>query len=419
MKILFLALSLFLPFRSVKEASVDDWQDYAVYNTTYLISGTNQVGQQMISKYFDSTVQVFKENDLYYLSVTLLNNQALSDLKISVSDLKSGVLEETNGKKTTYTVTLSYDDLNSDIHLSGNVSKMSMDVSFTIRPNLDEMILTSDKVSEEKEYPARFVPELTIDSVGDVETSLNSYYKIPKATATFDSRALDVKVDVLSPSGESVLVEDDKIHVTELGEYTIDFKASTSEYKTNLGNDSYKMESIRLVSNASSNNMVKVSDINNVLPKGYFVQCQRIESGTTYDKISTLLEKVSENYEVTDVALMDLNGDEISPNDNVEFYIETNPNFDRNKLKVYLLIDDRLEEISSAGYGRYVRFESMRTGTYVVLIKGVDSKINLSLIITLSVISVIVVIALVVFLVLFFIRRRKNLKHRNDLKLKA
>ena len=88
MKMLFLALSLILPLTNVKEANIDTaLQDYKVYDTTYEIKGTNQIGQQMISKYFDGNVQVFKENDLYYLSVTLLNNQALSDLKISVSDL--------------------------------------------------------------------------------------------------------------------------------------------------------------------------------------------------------------------------------------------------------------------------------------------------------------------------------------------
>lgn len=408
MKLLMLALSLIFPITNVKEANVDTLlQDYKVYDTTYSIGGTNQVGQQMISKYFDSNVKVFKENDLYYLSVTLLNNQALSDLKISVSDLKSGILEEINGKKTTYTITLSYDDLNSDISLSGNVSKMSMDVSFTIRPDLDALKETEETVSPEKEFPARFVPELTIDGVGDVETSLNSYYKIPEAKATFDNHNLDVNVFVTSPSGESVEVEDNKISVTELGDYTIDFIASTDEYKTNLGNDSYAKESIKLTSNAITSSMVKVVDIHNILPQGYIVQCQRIESGTTYDKVSSLLATISENYEITNITMMDSTGQDIVLTDTVECYIETNPNYDRNKVKVYR-VDDKLEEVSSSGYGRYVKFESKKMGTYVVLIKGVQTKTNLPLIISFTVIGVVILFALAVFLVIFFLRKRKQ-----------
>ncbi len=408
MKLLMLALSLIFPLTNVKEANVDTLlQDYKVYDTTYSIGGTNQVGQQMISKYFDSNVKVFKENDLYYLSVTLLNNQALSDLKISVSDLKSGILEEINGKKTTYTITLSYDDLNSDISLSGNVSKMSMDVSFTIRPNLDSMKETEETISPEKEFPACFVPELTIDGVGDVETSLNSYYKIPEAKATFDNQDLDVNVSVTSPSGESVEVEDNKISVTELGDYTIDFIASTDEYKTNLGNDSYAKESIKLTSNAITSSMVKVVDIHNILPQGYIVQCQRIESGTTYDKVSSLLATISENYEITNITMMDSTGQDIVLTDTVECYIETNPNYDRNKVKVYR-VDDKLEEVSSSGYGRYVKFENKKMGTYVVLIEGIQSKTNLPLIISLTVIGVVILFALAVFFVLFFLRKRKQ-----------
>ncbi len=409
MKMLFLALSLILPLTNVKEANIDTaLQDYKVYDTTYEIKGTNQIGQQMISKYFDGNVQVFKENDLYYLSVTLLNNQALSDLKISVSDLKSGILEEINGKKTTYTITLSYDDLNSDISLSGNVSKMSMDVSFTIRPNLDSLKKTEDTVSPEKEFPARFVPELSIDGIGDVETTLNSYYKIPEATASFDGSVLDVTVDVISPSGEKAIVEDNKVHVTELGNYTIDFIASTNKYKTNFGNDSFAKESIKLTCNATSSNMVKVVDKNNILPEGYFVQCQRIESGTTYEKVSSLLSNVSDNYEITDVAVMNSTGVEITLSDNVECYIETNPNYDRNKVKVYLLNGDRMEEVSSSGYGRYVKIETKKMGTYVVLIEGVGSKVNLPLVISLTVIGIAVIVALVIFLVIFFLKRKKR-----------
>ena len=119
-----------------------------------------------------------------------------------------------------------------------------------------------------------------------------------------------------SPSGEDVNIEDDHINIDELGDYTIRFKASTPEYKTDSGNDSYCTKEITLTSN-------------------------------------------------------------------VECYIETNPNYDRNKLKVYYLNGEDMEMFSSSGYGRYVKFENNHMGTYIVLIEGVSSSINLPLMISL------------------------------------
>lgn len=409
MNLLFLTFSLLLSISPVKKAnSISTIDDYSIYKTSYTIGGTNQIGSQMISKYFDSDVEVFKENDLYFLSLTLLDNQALSDINISVSTLKSGILEETNGKKTTYTITLSNEDIQKDIAISGNVSKMAKQVSFTIKADIDNLNVTDSKVSEEKEYPARFVPELKLDLNGEVETTLNSYYKLPKAIASFDNQNIDVNVKVTSPKGEDVQIDDNKIQVTELGNYSIDYVASTSLYKTNLGNDSYTKETINLVCNSSTNSMVKIVDSNNVLPKDYVLQCQRIEEGTIYDKIQNLLNGKSENFEVTNISILNSKGEDISLSNNIEFRVETNPNYDRNKVKVYHFDDDKLELVSSKGYGRYISFENTKVGTYVILIEGVKQTINLPLILTFSIIGVVVIVLIVLVVILVLKKKQKE-----------
>ncbi len=382
--------------------------DYSIYTASYEIGGTNQIGKQMIGKYFDSTARIFKEDDLYFLSLTLLDNQALTDLNLSVSSLKSGVKEEVDGKKTVYTMTLSYEDIKKEISVSGNVNKMGMDVSFTIKPDFSSLELTSEKVEETIEYPAQFVPELHFDSLGDIETTLNSYYMIPNVKGFFDGKDLPVEVKVTSPSGEEVKIEENKIRVSELGDYSLAFKTSTDEYKTNLGNDSYALETITLKSNARESDLVKVNDINHVLPEGTIVQCQRIHSGSTYEKISSLLENVSDHYEVTDISLMDQNGDELNLAGMIQCLINTNPNYDRNKVKVALVLDDKLEPVSSESYGRYIRFESQKTGTYVIYVEGVKSSVNLPLLITLSIVGGVLVLALILFLILFRLRKKKK-----------
>ncbi len=382
--------------------------DYSIYTASYEIGGTNQIGKQMIGKYFDSTARIFKEDDFYFLSLTLLDNQALTDLNLSVSSLKSGVKEEVDGKKTVYTMTLSCEDIKKEISVSGNVNKMGMDVSFTIKPDFSSLELTSEKVDETEEYPAQFVPELHFDSLGDIETTLNSYYMIPNVKGFFDGKDLPVEVKVTSPSGEEVQIEENKIHVSELGDYSLAYKTSTKEYKTNLGNDSYALETITLKSNAQESDLVKVNDINHVLPEGTIVQCQRIHSGSTYEKVSSLLENVSDHYEITDISLMDQNGDKLNLSGTIQCLVNTNPNYDRNKVKVALVLDDKLEHVSSESYGRYIRFESQKTGTYVIYVEGVKSSVNLSLLITLSVVGGVLVLALILFLILFRLRKKKK-----------
>lgn len=412
MKLLFLTFVLLMPFSPLKNINKgNEIHDYSVYKTTYEIGGTNQIGSQMIGKYFDDDVKVFKENDLYYLSLTLLDNQAISDINLSVSSLKSGVLEEENGKQSTYIITLSEEDIQKDISISLNVAKMSKQVSFTVKPNMENLTLTDTKVDQEKEFPARFVPEMKLDLSGDVETTLNSYYKLPQASATFDSQNVDVKINVTSPSGEIVDIDsNDRIYVNELGNYKIDYKATTSEYKTNLGNDSSVEETINLICNASYNSMVKIVDNNKILPSDYVIQCQRIESGTTYDKINQLLVGKSENFEITNISLSTSNGEEIKLSDNIECRIEANPNYDRNKVKVYHYEDGNLQLISSSGYGRYVSFENKKMGTYVILIEGVKSSINLPLIISLSVVIAVIVIALITLSIILILRKKRKNK---------
>ncbi len=147
-----------------------------------------------------------------------------------------------------------------------------------------------------------------------------------------------------------------------------------------------------------------------ILPSDYVIQCQRIESGTTYDKINQLLVGKSENFEITNISLSTSNGEEIKLSDNIECRIETNPNYDRNKVKVYHYEDGNLQLISSSGYGRYVSFENKKMGTYVILIEGVKSSINLPLIISLSVVIAVIVIALITLSIILILRKKRKNK---------
>lgn len=382
--------------------------DDIIYDTSYEIGGTNSIGQSMIGKYFDDHAYLLKENDLYFLSITLLDNSALSDINISLSDYsyKSGILINENGKKTTYTITLGEEDITSQVNIAGKVSAMNQDVSFTIKLNLDNMTKTSELVDKSFEYPARFVPEILMDAVGDVTSIQNATYKLPDAKAMFGADKCDLEIFVKSPNGDDVDIYQNKIVLTELGEYEVIYKASTSKYKTNLGNDSYTTKSFKVISTSAGSSLVKVIDLNKILPDNYVVQSQRIESGQEYANIKSLLVKKSQKYEITNILLLDNTGEGLNLDANVNYYIKTNPDFNRNNVEVYHLNENgTLEQISARGYGRYVTFEANCTGTFIVLVPGVSFVMPMWGYALIAV-GVIILIGLALFLIIHFVKKR-------------
>lgn len=348
----------------------DGLEKNVYYNSSYTIGGTNSIGAGMIEKYFDSNALVVNQGDFYFVSITLLDNNALTNLTIP-GDYERGIVKEDVGKKSTYTVSLTENDIKSPIPLTGRVDAMRMDVSFNIKLNLDSVSKTDKTLDSEKEFPGVYVPTIIIDSAGDVSSVQNAIYKLPVASASLGDEKCELEIKALDPQGEEVLIENNQITLSKLGDYSIIYKAKTSKYKTNLGNDSYTTKVIKVTSLSKSSDSVKIDDLNNILPKNYIVQSQTVTSGSEYDKIVKLMEDYSEHYEAINISLMDYDGEEIILSDNIEYYLEVSPSFDRNKLEVYYLDGDKLINVACDGYGRYVTFSSNMVGTFIVLVPGV------------------------------------------------
>lgn len=345
-------------------------EENVYYNSSYIIGGTNSIGAGMIEKYFDSNALVVNQGDSYFVSITLLDNNALTNLSIP-GDYERGIVKEDVGKKSIYTVSLTGNDIKTPIPLTGRVDAMRMDVSFNIKLNLDSVSKTDKTLDSETEFPGVYVPTITIDSEGDVSSVQNAIYKLPEVSASLGDEKCELEIKALDPEGEDVLIENNQITLSKLGVYSIIYKAKTSKYKTNLGNDSYTTKVIKVTSLSKSSDSVKIDDLNNILPKNYIVQSQTITSGSEYDRIVKLMEDYSEHYEAINISLMDYDGSEITLSDNIEYYLEVSPSFDRNKLEVYYLDGDKLINVACDGYGRYVTFSSNMVGTFIVLVPGI------------------------------------------------
>lgn len=404
---LIILIFMIFSFKPVKALS-PNIEENKVYSCDYTIGGTNSIGEGMIKKYFDSNVFVTKVSSYYLVSITLLNNKSLTDLRMNVSDLESGIDEEVTGKETVYTISLEEEYLEKSIDVLAYVSSMNMAVSFNITLDLSNLVLTDKVFDNTKEYKAVYVPTLTLDSIGDINLVQNSVCVLPNSVARFKDEDVSVSISAISPSGKDVNISNNSFKTEEIGTYTVTYKAECDKYKTNLGNPSYTTVSINVKSSSEDSTIVKINDINSVLPDKYYLITQRITSGNEYDLIALKLEGISENFEITNIKLIDDNSNTISLNDNIEYFIETNPKYNRNEVCVYLYEGEELTQLDCAGYGRYVKFENNKCGTFVVLVKGVEFHMPVWGYIVISLSSVILLIGVVV-LVIVIHKKKKTL----------
>lgn len=382
-------------------------EENVYYNSSYTIGGTSSIGAGMIEKYFDSNALVVNQGDFYFVSITLLDNNALTNLSIP-GDYERGVIKEDVGKKSTYTVSLTGNDIKSPIPFTGRVDAMRMDVSFNIKLNLDSVSKEDKTLDSETEFPGVYVPTITIDSAGDVSSVQNAIYKLPEASASLGDEKCELEIKALDPEGEDVLIENNQITISKLGVYSIIYKAKTSKYKTNLGNDSYATKVIKVTSLSKSSDSVKIADLNNILPKNYIVQSQTITSGSEYDRIVKLMEDYSEHYVAINISLMDYDGSEITLSDNIKYYLEVSPSFDRNKLEVYYLDGDKLINVACDGYGRYVTFSSNMVGTFIVLVPGITFHMPILGYILIAADILLVIVGVVVVTIIIVKKKKYN-----------
>ena len=180
-------------------------EENVYYNSSYTIGGTSSIGAGMIEKYFDSNALVVNQGDFYFVSITLLDNNALTNLSIP-GDYERGIVKEDVGKKSTYTVSLMGNDIKSPIPFTGRVDAMRMDVSFNIKLNLDSVSKTDKTLDSETEFPGVYVPTITIDSAGDVSSVQNAIYKLPEASASLGDEKCELEIRALDPEGEDALI---------------------------------------------------------------------------------------------------------------------------------------------------------------------------------------------------------------------
>ena len=371
----------------------------------------NLSGLAMGADNFSSSATVEKSGENYYM--TFGHSSSISDMVLESGNLQTGYTVRTENGWTYYTYTMSAERLQSSLSFSAYINAMSRDVSFTITLNLSDGTRTGDYV-DVGERPAEYVPVIQTTAGREYEASRGSVFPIPSATATLGNENLDVSISayyVQSGEQTEVPVTNNSITLENVGEYHVVYRAESATYKTNLGNNTYTEYDVAITSVAGGSTLAKFEDANGVLAEGTSLLASRITAGSSvYTTAADKMASIADNFEVFGVSLVGTDGTQVTPGGNITLYLQANMTYDRNEVVVYHMAEDgALNELSADGYGRYVKFDTDRTGTFIVCIPGVAFVMPMWGYAVILVACVLVVAAAVTVTVIL-VRRRKKAK---------
>ena len=368
-------------------------------------------GLAMGADNFSSNATVEKSGDNYYM--TFGHSSSISNLVLGSGNKQTGYTVKTEGGWTYYTYTLSAERLSSELSFSAYINAMNRNVNLTVKLNLSGATRTGD-YSYEGERPAEYIPVIETTAGNQYEASRGSVFPIPSATATLGNENLDVSISAYYVQGgeqTEVSVTNNSITLENVGEYHVVYRAESATYKTNLGNNTYTEYDVAITSVAGGSTLAKFEDANGVLAEGTSLLASRITAGSSiFATAADKMASIADNFEVFGISLVQSDGTAATPSGNITLYLQADMTYDRNEVVVYHMAEDgTLTEIAADGYGRYVRFDTSDTGTFIVCIPGVAFVMPMWGYAVILVACVLVVAAAVTVTVIL-VRRKKKAK---------
>lgn len=355
-------------FQSVSIAYAASEQVISGGDGTYTVSVNLDL--KMGADNFTNPVTVEKFGGKYYMTFGF--SSSIGYLNLNLDGKEVGKTSEKKDGWTYYTYTLSENNLKSKLSFSAYINAMSREMNFTAALNLSSSDKTSDTVRDLGERPAEFVPVISTKAAAEYSLKVGTVFPIPEAMAKLGNE--DSPVVIMAVFGnDSVDVSGGKLTLGNVGEYKIIYKATNSQYKTSLGNDSFSEYVVTVRSITGENDIVKFRDTNNVLPEKAGIIAGKVTDGSdVYEKAASAMKKIADNFEVYSAEFLSEDGEVITLNGKVELLFRADDYFDRTKAEIYYMDDNgSLTKLSASGYGRYVFTETDKTGTFIVCIPGV------------------------------------------------
>ena len=349
---------------------------YAVETTedgTYSVP-VDLSGLTMGKDNFTETATVEKQGEKYYFTFGFSSSIGYVNLSVGGTDSgkEIGKTTEKKGGWTYHTYTLSETNLKGNLRVAAYINAMKRETSFNISIKWSTRKKTSEEIRDIGERPAEFVPVIQTKAAAKYSLKVGTVFPVPEATATLGNENCEVFTTV-TRNGEAVEITNGRFVLDSVGTYKLVYKATNSQYKTSSDNDTFAEYIVEIDSTTGENNIVKFEDENEILPENASVLAGKAdETSSEYKKAASAMKKVADNFEVFSVALVDGNGEKITPDGSVKFMFRADDYFDRSKVKVYYMNENgAITELSAKGYGRYVSIETDKTGTFIVCVPGV------------------------------------------------
>lgn len=319
---------------------------------------------------FTNPVTVEKQDGRYYMTFGF--SSSIGYLNLNLDGKEVGKTSEKKDGWTYVTYTLSENNLKSKLSFSAYINAMSCEMNFTATLNLSSSDKTSETVRDLGERPAEFVPVISTKAAAEYSLKVGTVFPIPEATAKLGNEDSPVVITAVF-GNDSVDVSGGKLTLGNVGEYKIIYKATNSQYKTSLGNDSISEYVVTIHSITGENGIVKFRDINHVLPEKAGILAGKVTDGSdVYEKAASAMKKIADNFEVYSAEFLSEDGEVIILSGKVELLFRADDCFDRTKAEVYYMDENgSLTKLSASGYGRYVATETDKTGMFIVCIPGV------------------------------------------------
>ena len=371
----------------------------------------NLDGLAMGADNFSSAATVEKSGENYYM--TFGHSSSISDMALESGTMQTGYTVRMENGWTYYTYTMSAERLQGSLSFTAYIVPMDMTVDFSITLNLAAGTRTGDYV-DVGERPAEYVPVIETSAGAEYEAARGTVFPIPSAAATLGSENLDVSISAYYVQGgerTDVAITNNSITLENVGEYHVVYRAENNTYLTNLGNPSYTEYDVKIASSAGGSTLAKFEDANGVLAEGTSLLASRITSGSSvFATAADKMAGIADNFEVFGISLVQSDGTAATPSGNITLYLQADMTYDRNEVVVYHMAEDgTLTEIAADGYGRYVRFDTDKTGTFIVCIPGVAFVMPMWGYAVILVACVLVVAAAVTVTVIL-VRRKKKAK---------
>ena len=376
----------------------------------------NLDGLTMGADSFSSAATVEKSGKNYYM--TFGHSSSVDDLVLESGNMQTGYTVRTENGWTYYTYTMSAERLQSSLSFTAYIVPMSMTVDFSITLNLAAGTRTGDYV-DVGERPAEYVPVIETSAGAEYEAARGTVFPIPSATATLGDENLDVSISAYYVQGgerTDVAITNNSITLENVGEYHVVYRAESDTYLTNLGNPSYTEYDVKITSSAGGSTLAKFEDANGVLAEGTSLLASRITSGSSvYTTAADKMASIADNFEVFGISLVQSDGTAATPSGNITLYLQADMTYDRNEVVVYHMAEDgALNELSADGYGRYVKFDTDRTGTFIVCIPGVAFVMPMWGYAVILVVCVLVVAAAITVPIVVVKKRKKKAGETSD-----